>query len=136
MSETLKDAFRKYLDAAEQGNPKAQFIVGDMYSKGLGVPQDKDAAEYWYTLAAEQRVVAAQFMLGQMYGYESPKNYVLAYMWSCIAALEGHTLALGECRLFAKEMTPSQIEEAQQVALLWIDEHRSVKWMKKYRSVK
>ena len=34
--------------------PAAQFKIGWMYAKGLGVPQDYKTAVKWYKLAAEQ----------------------------------------------------------------------------------
>lgn len=39
--------------AAEQGDADAQFIMGIMYSKGLGVPQDWARAYMWFNLAAQ-----------------------------------------------------------------------------------
>ncbi len=38
-----------------------------MYSKALGVPEDKRAAIKWYTLASEQGLPEAQHDLGFMY---------------------------------------------------------------------
>ncbi len=40
--------------AAEQGVARAQFNLGNMFSKGLGVPQDFVHAHMWFDLAAEQ----------------------------------------------------------------------------------
>ena len=39
---------------AEHGNPVAQFFLGGMYAKGLGVPLDKAQAVRWYRAAAQQ----------------------------------------------------------------------------------
>ena len=50
--------------AAEQENAAAQYNLGNMYSKGRGVPQDAKTALKWYTLAAEQGIAPAQFSLG------------------------------------------------------------------------
>jgi len=43
--------FRK---AADQGNAEAQFNLGYMYWKGLGVGQDYVKAHMWYNLAASK----------------------------------------------------------------------------------
>ena len=60
--------FKETLQAAEQGNAKAQFYLGVMYANGQGVRQDEKQAEYWYRKAAEQGYAQEQFGLGVMYG--------------------------------------------------------------------
>ncbi len=40
-------------EAAEDGNPRAQVIIGDLYQKGNGVPQDLVEALAWYELARD-----------------------------------------------------------------------------------
>ncbi|ACL72508.1 tetratricopeptide repeat protein [Thioalkalivibrio sulfidiphilus] len=39
---------------AQQGNPEAQFRLGDMYEQGLGVAQDEAQARHWFEKASEQ----------------------------------------------------------------------------------
>jgi len=46
--------------AAEQENAAAQYNLGNMYSKGQGVPQDDKTAVKWYRIAAEQGDDGAQ----------------------------------------------------------------------------
>ena len=104
--------------AAEQGDAVAQYNLGTMYAKGEGVIQDYQTAAKWFRLAAEQGYAAAQFNLGGMYhqGEGVPTNYVYAYMWFNVSASLGDKPS-GERRdRLAKEMTPSQIEEAQDLA--------------------
>ncbi len=60
-------ALREWRSLAEQGNAKAQFFLGLMYSKGRGVPQDYAEAVGWWHKAAEQGVAEAQYNLGVMY---------------------------------------------------------------------
>ena len=53
--------------AAERGDPNAQFELGVRYAEGKGVaPDDKEAAR-WILKAAEQGHLEAQFNLGLMY---------------------------------------------------------------------
>ncbi|MER8417961.1 tetratricopeptide repeat protein [Mesorhizobium sp. M1329] len=52
--------------AAEQGNAKAQYLLGYMTANGQGVPQDRAEAAKWYRLAAEQGNAEAQYFLGYM----------------------------------------------------------------------
>ncbi len=53
-------AIREWRPLAEQGNAKAQFNLGVMYDRGLGVPQDYAEAVKWYRKAAEQGHAGAQ----------------------------------------------------------------------------
>ena len=36
------------LEQAEQGDPRAQFVVGERYDVGQGIPQDDAEAVRWY----------------------------------------------------------------------------------------
>ena len=72
----------------------------------------------WYTRAAERGIASAQGNLGVMYAYGEgiPKDYVYAYMWGHIAAMNGSELG-GKLRDdFEKQMTPAQISEAEKLA--------------------
>ena len=89
-----------------------------MYDKGQGVLQDYKAAAQWYRRAAEQGHVLTQLGLGLMYaqGKGVPKDYVHAHMWADIAASGGNKNAVELRNLVEKQMTPSQIAEAQKLA--------------------
>ncbi len=45
-------AIRVWRPLAEQGNANAQSMLGLLYGKGQGVPQDYAQAHMWYNLAA------------------------------------------------------------------------------------
>ena len=47
-------ALREWLPLAEQGNEKAQAVLGGMYYMGRGVQQDDVNAAMWLDLAARQ----------------------------------------------------------------------------------
>ena len=47
-------ALRELRPLANQGHADAQAYLGLMYDKGLGIPQNDEAAVKWYTRAAEQ----------------------------------------------------------------------------------
>ena len=81
---------------ADQGDVRAKYLLGDMYAKGIGVPQDKAKALYWFRSAADQEYDSAQFMLGDMYaaGDGVPQDKALAAEWFRKAAEQGH----GEAR--------------------------------------
>lgn len=62
---------------AEQGNPEAQCVIGNVYQLGLGVEPDLAAAAEWYRKSAEQGYgVASNNLAGMMQtGYEGvPPN--------------------------------------------------------------
>ena len=49
-----------YRKAADQRGAGAQFNLGIIYSKGLGVPQSDKEIAVWYRKAAGQKYAAAQ----------------------------------------------------------------------------
>uniref|UniRef100_A0A914WL02 Sel1 repeat family protein n=1 Tax=Plectus sambesii TaxID=2011161 RepID=A0A914WL02_9BILA len=56
-----------YTRVAEQGDARAQFILGLLYLNGQGVPQSDEEAVTWFTKSAEQEYADAQFLMGIMY---------------------------------------------------------------------
>ncbi len=110
-----KEAIRWFRLAAEQGYADAQTDLGLMYDRGQGVAQDSKEAGNLYRLAAEQGHVKAMFLLSLAYsqGHGVPQDYVLGYMWSNIAAASGVKNSAEARELNAEQMTPSQIEKAQ-----------------------
>ena len=69
-------------------DPEAQFLEGQKYADGDGVPEDKEEALTWFQLAAEQGHASAQFKLGVSYdqGYGVPKDYKESIKWYRLAA--------------------------------------------------
>ena len=74
-------AAREYRQAAEQGEARAQTLLGLLYSRGEGVPQDYAEAFKWLHQAAAQGTSRAQGILGGMYyfGEGVPQDYVEAF---------------------------------------------------------
>ncbi len=58
-----------YRAAAEQGDARAQYMLGQCYEKGLGTEVDSVQAAYWYTKAADQDDPDALYSLGICYYY-------------------------------------------------------------------
>ena len=52
--EDAAEAARWFRLAAEQGDARAQYNLGDMYANGKGVPQDNVEAHMWLNLAASR----------------------------------------------------------------------------------
>ena len=126
VAQDYKEAVKWYTKAAEQGYAKAQYNLGLMYNNGKGVVQDYKEAVKWYTKAAEQGFASAQYNLGLMYvmGQGVAQDYNSAHMWFNIAAANGDSDAVKGRDIVAKEMTPSQIEKAQDMAREWMAKHQ------------
>lgn len=115
-------AMALYQEAAAQGNAYAQVMLGGMYSQGDGVPKNDATAVAWYQLAAAQGNASAQGDLGGNYwsGEGVPQDDVLAYAWINLAASGGDQTNATMRSIVAKEMTPAQISEAQQLSSSWV----------------
>ena len=61
--------------------------------------------------------VTAQYYLGDLYrdGIGVPRNYVLAYMWYNLSALQGNESAVNQISSLEKKMSSQQIEQAQEI---------------------
>ena len=108
--------FRK---AADQGNAGGQFMLGNMYDNGQGVPQDYVLAMQWYRKAADQGDAMAQNNLGNMYdnGQGVPKDYALAVQWYRKAADQGD--ARGQANLGGKYANGQGVPKDYTLAYMW-----------------
>ena len=117
-------ALQKWMPLAEQGDAKAQYILGNRYSTGWGgVPRDEAEALRWYRLAAEQGDAKAQFNVGARYslGRGVIQDFVTGYMWLNIAAANGSDIAAENRARVIRQMTPATIAEAQRRARICIE---------------
>ena len=82
-------------DAAEQGDAKAQYTLGNTYQDGDGVEKDSVEAVKWFRKSAEQGFAGAQNNLGNAYqlGTGVPKDSVEAVWWFRKAAEQGFAKA-------------------------------------------
>jgi len=121
VSQDYAQALHWYRLSANQGNARAQNNLGVMYRLGLGTPQDYQEAFRWFLRAAEQGNGGGQNHLGLMYfkGEGVQQNLVQAYMWATLASAHGLDQATQALRILENEMTPAQIEKAQQLAKEW-----------------
>lgn len=79
----LGTALQVWLPAAQGGDGEAQYYVGQMFERGLGVDPDFAAAAEWYRKAADQEYSAAQIALGSLYesGRGVPQDAEEALRW-------------------------------------------------------
>lgn len=75
------EAFREWAVLARMDEDAAQYNLGVLYARGLGVDRDLVAAWKAFRQAAVRGYAPAQEALGNMYGYGIgvPVNYPLAY---------------------------------------------------------
>lgn len=94
-NQNYNQAFSIFKRLAEQGNASAQYNLGVMYEKGLGVKQDDAQAVWWYQKSAEQGYADAQFNLGNMYynGQGIRQSHANAMTWWKKAYTQGHAKA-------------------------------------------
>ena len=89
------DAFIYLAPLAERGDDHAQYLLGEMYLKGLGLIKDPAMAMKWLSQAAQVGNVQAQVSLGEMYdrGEAGKPDPDEALKWMQAAADQGHPAA-------------------------------------------
>ena len=94
----FETALAVFRPLAENGDAKAQSILGLMYSFGEGVPVDYRESARWYRRAAEQSSSVAQYNLGMFYleGKGVSQSTDEAIKWLTAAADGGHFRARSE----------------------------------------
>lgn len=121
-----KTAARELKGLANQGSVGAQTLLGNMYYKGQGVPQDYKLALEWYLKAAEQGDTNAQYNLGLMYynGSGVQQDLIQAYIWVNLAAISRNKDSSEAQDDLVINLTTSQLEEAQRQMQEWLVKHR------------
>ena len=101
---------------ALDGDPAAQTLIGEIYSRGLGVRRDLATAIEWYEKAAEQKVPEALFQLAMILidGGEEFGDRARAQRLMQAAADAGHSLAQFNFAqmLVDRDATPQGLERA------------------------
>jgi hypothetical protein len=90
-SQDYQQAMDSYQKASDQGDSKAQYMLGTLYEAGKGVAKDYAKAREWYQKAADQGDILAQYRLGYFYqsGLGGPQDYYQAKVWYQKAADQG-----------------------------------------------
>ncbi len=114
-------ALKEWRALAESGNAKAQYNVGILYEKGLGVPKDTRQAYVWYEKAAVQGLAFAQNNLGAMYedGLVVEADYVQADMWYLLSGKQGNEVANRNHQRLMTHMSQDEISTARRLADRW-----------------
>ena len=88
-------ALSEWKPLAEQGDANAQYNLGILHERGIGVIEDHKEAIKWYRLAAEQGDADAQYNLGAMHarGKGVIEDHQEAIKWYRLAAEQGEASA-------------------------------------------
>lgn len=82
--------------AAADGDARAQFEIGAIYTEGRAIEQDYAEAAKWYERSAAQGFVPAQYRLGNLYeaGTGVEKDLEVAKLWYQRGAEAGNRMAM------------------------------------------
>lgn len=82
----------RLLALAEEGDPAAQFYVGQMHFYGYGAPQSHAEAVRWHRAAAEQGHATAHILLSNayLYGRGVPQDAAESTRWLRVLADQGN----------------------------------------------
>jgi TPR repeat protein len=108
---------------AELGHPVAEWLMGNIYFFGQGIPKDYAKAHAMFEASAQQGYFAAFAPTAQMYvqGLGVPADPAKAYYWYNIAAAQlpdssERTEMMDRREGVAASLTPAQVEAAQKRA--------------------
>jgi TPR repeat protein len=89
-------ALRVLMPLGEEGDARAQSILGEIYYHSRGVTGNDLEALKWFRLAADQGSAPAQFHLGLMYAesHGLPQDFAEAARWYRLAADHGYPEAM------------------------------------------
>lgn len=92
----LKQGLEPLRQAAELGQPEAQFNLGVLCREGVGVKKSDSLALLWFRRSAEQGFVDAQYTLGQSYlkGTGTPVDPLQGFLWMEKAAKQNDPEAM------------------------------------------
>ena len=121
----LHKALELLEQAALQGDVEAQYNLAALQARESGGEQDLQQARVWFSRAAEQGLPAAQERLGLMLamGQAGAPDLVEAYKWFFIAHAGQHPQAEANMAHSRTLMQPDQVQEAEQRAAHWLQEH-------------
>lgn len=115
--EDLPDALAACQQAAQNGDPQAEYELGEFFYDGKRAPRDLAQALNWFEQASLQGHAQAQYRLGMMFfrGEGVPANNVQAYIVLKMAAVNGSDEAMDSADLVSARMQREELEIAGQV---------------------
>jgi TPR repeat protein len=113
-----QEAVRHLRPLAAAGSVRANWLLGELYVNGIGVPRDVPRGVRYLERAADGNVLQAQFLLSRIYSYGNGvrKDLVRAHLWLSLAAAQDRNDGAGLLPLLEQMMTREQIERAWALA--------------------
>ena len=124
LRKNYEEAVKNWRPLAVEGDRKSQSMLGYLYKKGYGVPQDINEAIKWFRRAAEQGDGFGQKELGMAYyaGRGARQDYVRAAMWFNLSKLRG--LGLANRDIVESKMDLRSVQRARRMAKEWTAKHK------------
>ncbi len=107
--------------AAQDGDPRAQFEIAAIFAEGRAITQDLSAASVWYERSAAQGFAPAGYRLANMLenGIGVEKDLARARLWYQLAADAGNRMSMHN---LASLMASGQLGEPQfDLAAYWFE---------------
>lgn len=120
------EALTHWRPLAEAGSREAQFNLGLIYEKGLGLEADPQQAVGWYRRSAEANFAQAQYKLASIYetGRGVPEDPVVAYAWYSAAGAQKYADSRKRKKKVAKRLTPHDLAQAELMVREWLRARR------------
>ena len=120
-SENYDEAKPLLEEAAQAGDVRAQYYLGQLYFFGKGVSRSYRQAFAWFSQAAEQQHGQAQVAVAYLYwrGYGVDRDRVEACKWLLLAERNHVPGASDKLRIVKTTMNAKQKEAAQRRADAW-----------------
>jgi len=115
-------AAKYYAEAAKAGNAEAQYRLGTLFARGLGVQQDLVDASYWYQKAALSGNTGARAELAQLYlsGRGVQEDRVKALALYKLVEKDAPLSAQVRIDEILERLTPQQKKTAEELANKYI----------------
>ena len=116
-----KTALTEWQPLAESGNPEAQYKIGMMYRRGLGVKPDFHQSAEWLLKAARKGHGLAQARLSRLLqdGKGIPQDVIEAYKWLTLAVRNENPALEPVLLEMRSRLTEAEIQEAELRADRW-----------------
>jgi TPR repeat protein len=101
--------------AADADDKEAQYLMGQLYMSGDGVPQDLAKASDYTIRAARRGIVGAQYNAGvlALSTGDTAENLIEAYKWFSLAAREHYPGAEQNRKHIATFLSPADLQKAE-----------------------
>ena len=116
-----ENAYQCLVQAADAGDPEAQYNLALLWRNGNGVKKDLERAFSYFEKAAQQGVASAQARVALAYGMGEgvARDAIEAHKWLLLAARRGDALAKTNLEYSRSLLDMTQIKEAERRAVAW-----------------